>query len=1364
MGRPSTGKVQASSSRIVAGNYSFGSAAGSFASVSPLSYLAEFPDTSKVSNPTTVVTFKNLFKKDSTTKTRALEDLNLTISESSEIEDAIIDVWAAIYPRTSVESSRRVRQLAHTIQGQICVQAGKRIIKYLPTVVGPWLLGLYDNDKVVSHAAQEALNQAFPSQEKRKTLLQRYQSQILSQCSSVISDETAQTLSDERIVSPDEAIAKYDRVLAAAIGLFAHMINIMSDDDMKICSEQYRNLIDEKKLWGLVSSGDPFVRRQVNLLLRAIIQNSFTRPLQNRQTISSSFIAKGLESDQKGTAVSFLETLIALTQWEPTIWTSEWNNKKSPLHRLKHFVRGGSHSSSVETYWAKLNSFLKGLPPALFSDPKEVEEFLQSFEKGINSKDEPKYTWNLGLYGLLSALSFVSLHLEDDSFQLETGRKILEPIFDSYLNGRNSSVSSAVVGDIIRIVFRMRSGTALLGQIINKVGESMLMDLKSTLPEQTVSQRAERWGSLLRYLNIEIGNLNLVNGILAKLISESINICKTQNGDARGSASLLVELVKGGKQFIDSTPELSDQLNSFLVHEMPEIFVSRSVTQFGELLKLVNSSKDFSVIWIACLQSSRAVPWDETRRLAYCSLIGSLQNSTLESSSGDASKIYSAMDDLIVDILQSPSDSDSSESLLAVLLDILPFYERKAVEQARIVRGIIERIGTGSDVSIAEALSFLRSIKHPDSKIRSIFSTTEADRFFSTLLCWSESTEDELKRASSSCIDWIISHNPFGFIEQDSFSSLLQIELNKASEDSLLVSTLADIAKKLKSRKRNQTSPFLLDVNSWRKSLEPFLNIPPPMSSCITSPLRGAVLLVEQSQTEEPIIPYDDQKWSVPFRIAVYTVEVLEQMEFTSEDLLGDNFSLILELLTLTTIIANENISFGVSRLGPNDEFELTKFVSDSFKLISKVVESMPQGLENSESLHLSASSDSVNICVQHLYDASDNRSASAYRHALACNHLTNELIERRRISRPFEEISNKIMSLRKSAKVSPFRAISYLSEYHSFLGKSQLAIRWYNEMMADLTGPGALNDPTITLDRLVLMHALIKDQDKDFVSGAAHQRVVLFIRGLVGWLDDESTPPPVVIVAQAIFRELAPLLVEIYGDHWETIINFIKNLWKGCSEAWDPENKGNEEILPLLYESIKLIGVLESISTKPDCNEDLIEALETHAFDLRQALFNLLMMERVVDEANHSPLRIVNNLICRRLQNGPMTELITEPKQMYSLLVTKSDAIQTTAFNILHTNIPTLQEELSMEIALGSDNVARLPDELLSLIVDAPPRKDDALMDWLDVSIVPDYDEGIPSRLRCYLFSWILVFDHFINAVRAIKSFDTYNIDTNGL
>ena len=122
-----------------------------------------------------------------------------------------------VYPRTSIDSTRRVRQLAHALQGQITLSCGKRIAKHMPAIVFSWIAGLYDNDKTVSRAANESFNRAFSSEGKRRNVWRVYQSSILEYCQDVVVKETPLTLSDERTTSPDDASAKYSRVVGTAV-------------------------------------------------------------------------------------------------------------------------------------------------------------------------------------------------------------------------------------------------------------------------------------------------------------------------------------------------------------------------------------------------------------------------------------------------------------------------------------------------------------------------------------------------------------------------------------------------------------------------------------------------------------------------------------------------------------------------------------------------------------------------------------------------------------------------------------------------------------------------------------------------------------------------------------------------------------------------------------------------------------------------------------------------------------------------------------------------------------------------------------------------------------------------------------------
>ena len=103
----------------------------------------------------------------------------------------------------------------------------------MPKIIGPWLAGLYDNDRIVSRAAHESLKQVFPSEEKLLNLWRLYQASLIAYSLDAITKETVNTLSDERTTSPDDAFAKHARVLAMGILLVTHLIG-------QLVSSEYR--------------------------------------------------------------------------------------------------------------------------------------------------------------------------------------------------------------------------------------------------------------------------------------------------------------------------------------------------------------------------------------------------------------------------------------------------------------------------------------------------------------------------------------------------------------------------------------------------------------------------------------------------------------------------------------------------------------------------------------------------------------------------------------------------------------------------------------------------------------------------------------------------------------------------------------------------------------------------------------------------------------------------------------------------------------------------------------------------------------------------------------------------------------------
>ena len=125
------------------------------------------------------------------------------------------------------------------------------------------------------------------------------------------------------------------------------------------------------------------------------------------------------------------------------------------------------------------------------------------------------------------------------------------------------------------------------------------------------------------------------------------------------------------------------------------------------------------------------------------------------------------------------------------------------------------------------------------------------------------------------------------------------------------------------------------------------------------------------------------------------------------------------------------------------------------------------------------------------------------------------------------------------------------------------------------------------------------------------------------------------------------------------------------------------------------------------------------------------------ISDETHQPRRIVNELISRQL-SGLSQDNEVEAEDLYPVLASESAALQQATYKMLHSHIPRLQEQISLDKALSRDIVAELPLELLSLIL-APPST--------AVLAEHNFERTMAPSLRSYLLSWQLTFDHWQNA-----------------
>ncbi len=141
----------------------------------------------------------------------------------------------------------------------------------MPKVVGAWLGGLYDTDRLVSTAAQDSFKQVFPTQEKVHSVWRSYARAILEYCRDALLRETVHTISDERTVSPDEAESKYAALVGTTVSVVINLLVELAHEENEKHADLYQEILGGEKVWDFASSNDAFVRRCIYRLLRTAL-------------------------------------------------------------------------------------------------------------------------------------------------------------------------------------------------------------------------------------------------------------------------------------------------------------------------------------------------------------------------------------------------------------------------------------------------------------------------------------------------------------------------------------------------------------------------------------------------------------------------------------------------------------------------------------------------------------------------------------------------------------------------------------------------------------------------------------------------------------------------------------------------------------------------------------------------------------------------------------------------------------------------------------------------------------------------------------------------------------------------------------
>ncbi|KAG5301557.1 leucine carboxyl methyltransferase [Histoplasma ohiense] len=1361
-------KSQASSSRAASGG--FGSSAGAFGGFSTdsmtqrvsssLSYIAEPPDLSKISEPQLVVSFKNLLKKDATTKTKALEDLQGFLcaqdTRRGNLEDGLIEVWIKVYPRMSIDICRRVRQLAHILQGLFVSLYGRRIAPYISRVIGAWLAGLYDSDKLVFRAAQESIVRAFPTEEKRQSLWRVYRSSIFEFVIDAVLEQSPQTLSDQRTVRPDEAEAKHARVVSTALQVLNQLLAKSSTVQLDKDSDFITSHITSKSLWSFSYHEDPFVRRSTYDLLRTLL--SVERDLIEWRTVSNCFLSKALPKNQLGSAIDFSNVLLTLTKERPQLWTSDYSGKVSATKRLYQYIKKGSEGANA-AYWENLHILLKSIPfEILIRQPvsddstiQDANQLMETIHDSVLSREEQGGNLGAAWSCFIDTGFWISSFVSDKVALQKFLKSQISPILEQHILGLPDNSRWSLNGKFAVelcaktfILLAEHTGAEILHGLWMSLSDRLIQTVKLSSPEKasgfkdsqdSICAQAKRLfeleGQVLTQIT-QTNSLSFISSIFqdagTPLLQASLELLRSRNGKPYGAASMIDEA-------LSRVPDIATQvegLGTFLIEDIAQLLFSPAADRLISVLFGSRGKKGFEGGLKNSIDAFLDTDLGSSALPGLQKLFSCITSPDIEA--------HPNLELLIMKDLNRALHN-TREAWMEIIVLIKNRASRNEIAH-RILNSLVYSLSSQKNIREVLYGLFQIALECPEV-IREFVNSPDGSQMVSKILYIAESSTDEVAQLAGS-LQTHIRDIIKGESATRSSIDIVQQNFNNVGIESLSIDALVDVASEVLAKSSVEDKPRILSRllptrDQWEQALDPFLRRPLKASASISKMLAGAVFLADTSFPEGfsqdiDSVPRDSYRFSSGFRLTFYVTKVLSStsLEFIDQA----SREILFFYFPLATQLVNDDVSLEgpkgfFDRDMPDIRDESAELVSEARLIIKGWLLSATMVTEQEKP----APSNIFDLWEKQ-FGSMQGTSPKSYNIAETFSRIVAER-DSSGTARSAESFLTRAKQI--DGPANPFVLTSVVAAFRDFIAATPSGVRLCNELISDSTGFKAEN-ASEGLRKIVSLNLLISGES-NIAQSVPKPRLVFLVKHLVDFLQSQSPPQSLVSEILKLLVNILPLIREIYGSHWSDVFGFLQNLWDDIEIV--------DESLPVLYSSLRLFACLKSLATG-ESNDDLVDAWTASRKIHSPALIRLLA-EFDSSLSYDEPLKITANILARQISGLPIDH-VEDINDLFSILSAPNRDIQRAAYDVLHRAIPKLQEAVTLNVAL-SDAVASLPDELISLLLEVPA---------INIITQAKDDDRVWIGLRCYLLSWKTVFDHFKNASLPVQESYVSNIKEN--
>lgn len=1147
----------------------------------------------------------------------------------------------------------------------------------IPNLVGAWLAGLFDRDRVVARAANDGLSSFLTTPEKTNSFWKKCQPQILSFAAEAI-QETADTLSDDRSTTKEDADAKHFRVVNASLSLVLNLLKRIDDSEFDKARADYEHFFSAPAIWKSITLLDAAVRRTASQLLLLCLNRNLD--YADTPDCRSAFITGGLKTPQTGSAVEYLTALATLTNTKPDIWNALAKSKKSPISRLEGFIAKGSQGSR-SGYWEALEKLLSIIPGDAYIGNPDAN-MLEAIRQGIQNREELRVS-NEPAWRCYTNTVARSLARLDSGEAANLAAAHIFPLFEHYIfpvSGKNASGAGPISATSLKDLYisynsHSTSTSRSSQQEWERLGEIMCSKLSASLPgvsreyqssQEIVGEEGKRW----LQLDSEIHKVSAMEATASqdhispqssKIVVHSMTLLESRNMKPFGASRILASAFRLTPYLFvgDLGSRICDFLEEAASEHMERVADSPSASTLQSCVNAIGTIDSirprFDKIWDLWVNATLSLPIGNDR----VTILGQLvahdnvservrNNATLQSEITRQGRALAT------------GQSDSWGLFT-------PAISHNGLERSSAKSLIVEVTQLINEDPTERALEVLELIIRSRPKL-----LAENEELHTTLvtqlLALSDLSETSPLSSKAIMIRSMMENHNDG---QLPLVGIIQGNLDHANSQSLAIDTLI---RQARSAAQNGTSleELFPSTNIWMQEISAFTSSPINPSLTITNSLQGAATLGQpqdaHSLSSMPRVQRDRQGRSIPARMALYSTAL------STGDV--DIFQLPTELLVELLYLKCITIQLATDQLTSLDNHGLWA------NMQSAAASDEAEGLITMLRSHIRtytvtsewwrSTNDAPNAVVmrklvQLLITESSSLAAPSVYSSRALSEILQAASECPGAPSLIEESFIQPMML-KIAPESTLVAAAFLTGLGESLQSSKQINNFCNRLISEVAG--ATVDGKKTSMVLVLCSLL----DSVYETGelpVANNRIVFAVRQITSWMEEpENIDGQLGADICRALLTLLPCMRDVYGSYWEKTVDFCLFLWNGVQEHYPAE------ALPLIHSSLRLSKMLESMT---DANDDAIDAVKTLQAAQPKALMELLKLPRAIDS---QPAEIVDVMLCREVEKIP-DRTITDLDEIFPLVASESKEIQTAAFNLLHRAIPLQQQQLSVDALL---------------------------------------------------------------------------------